>query len=366
MSDNIFVCYTPLQIFNSINIVYHNINQTRGNSDILIETSFLGAKRIAENLRESGLFTDVILFSNYKSRNKIIHKILTLTGFISTHVSLYYIYRLKKLKNKKYKYVYSSVLPVLIFNLKNFFNIEAVNLFEDGLYSYLLFPYKQIPMSCKVIDRIANISRRKLTIGDFFLYVPEFFQGENNKEIRPLPVIKSNAAYLEICKKIFGYKRNNLYYDHNFIYLRTITSEIHGLKQLDEETFFIDEIYSRMLIRSHPRESHEKNSRVIKDEINNLWELEVLHSVSNNHVLISYFSTAQFIPKILCNTEPYLIFTYKIWKMKPDSEYLRMDKLINRLRKAYTQPDKIYVPESMDVYYKCIMMLNKSIKEKCL
>lgn len=59
---SIFVCYTPFQVFNALNLVIHNVNGTGGHSDICVERNFAHAGEIAEQLKKSGLFGRVYEF----------------------------------------------------------------------------------------------------------------------------------------------------------------------------------------------------------------------------------------------------------------------------------------------------------------
>jgi hypothetical protein len=80
-----------------------------------------------------------------------------------------------------------------------------------------------------------------------------------------------------------------------------------------------------------------------------MWELISLLELSSNHVLISWFSTAQFTPNMLHRKEPWVIFLYEIFRDGVSEEsYKEMIKLTNILKMNYTNKHKIIVPNSVE------------------
>ena len=86
------------------------------------------------------------------------------------------------------------------------------------------------------------------------------------------------------------------------------------------------------------------------DTTNNMWEMECAKQITESHILIGCFSTAQFTPKLIFNVEPTIVFTYKLYKnMSVDVE-----QTVERLREIYTNPEKVVVLDSLSELQKLV------------
>jgi hypothetical protein len=71
--------------------------------------------------------------------------------------------------------------------------------------------------------------------------------------------------------------------------------------------------------------------------------MECQNSITNNHVLMSFFSTAAFSPKIIYDKEPYVIFLHKITGFN----FFNADILIYRLQSMYADSEKVMQPKNV-------------------
>ena len=102
------------------------------------------------------------------------------------------------------------------------------------------------------------------------------------------------------------------------------------------------------LVRIHPRSGRRYNE-VLVDYGDNMWELECLSNITNEHILIGDCSNAQFSPKILANKEPYLFFAYRLFYSYHDLEDPNnYEKQIDQIRKVYSRKDKIFIPKNVE------------------
>ena len=86
-----------------------------------------------------------------------------------------------------------------------------------------------------------------------------------------------------------------------------------------------------------------------KDAYCNLWELECINQIDDRNILISAFSTTQFMPKILKDVEPTVLFTYRLLLSDLDDPFLKdFANLIDDFRGLYRNPEKIYVPATFE------------------
>ena len=72
-------------------------------------------------------------------------------------------------------------------------------------------------------------------------------------------------------------------------------------------------------------------------------DLEAADFVNEDSILISFFSTAAFTPKLLYGKEPYLLFLYKLIR----EPVFHADQVVDGLRRCYFRPEKIMVPETI-------------------
>jgi hypothetical protein len=94
------------------------------------------------------------------------------------------------------------------------------------------------------------------------------------------------------------------------------------------------------LLRLHPRDKEEKTIGRI-DPGKGQWELRCGWELTDDHILVGAFSTAQFTPKWLYDKEPFVIFTFDMI-FKEQSEYKnKVDEMICEFAKTYRNPDKV-------------------------
>lgn len=94
------------------------------------------------------------------------------------------------------------------------------------------------------------------------------------------------------------------------------------------------------MLRLHPRDKEEKTKGRI-DPGKGQWELRCGWELTDDHILVGAFSTAQFTPKWLYDKEPFVIFTFDMI-FKEQSEFKnRVDEMICEFAKTYRDPDKV-------------------------
>ena len=72
------------------------------------------------------------------------------------------------------------------------------------------------------------------------------------------------------------------------------------------------------------------------DTVNNMWELECINTITDKHILVSFFSTVQFSPKMIANKQPYVIFLYKLFLSNLDGlEIPGFEEMIQQLKDKY-------------------------------
>jgi hypothetical protein len=98
---------------------------------------------------------------------------------------------------------------------------------------------------------------------------------------------------------------------------------------------------------------------------NDLWELICARQITDNHVLISGYSTAQFSPKFLYNKEPWLIFTFKLYTgFFSDQKIESMQEVIERIRNGYENKEKLLIPKNVEELKEALVRIDHIQKKE--
>lgn len=354
----LFICSSQYAILNSINAVLNNVEECKSNADIVIFHRTDDMKNLSERIKEDKLFGNVYDFPFINNMNAIMLMLLFvfpkffLSKMCLTDKSLFLV------KNRYNVLVSQSQLYASLF--RRIFKNAEVYLIEDGLSSYTSRTVD--PLRRSVYFSLANkIFFKGTLLTDVkiqLLYEPKMYSGEIDNIIKlPTHNSKNNILY----NRVFEYKYNFIYNSHIFVYIGT---PLYGLKALmlnpnktiddfDDKCKFIVESAMKaskkteFIYRTHPIENVDEDyyKKYCKFDIcNNMWEIECQNTITDNHILVSFFSTAAFTPKLLYSKEPYVIFLYKILGV----EFFNADELVYCLRSTYSNPQKVILPKSID------------------
>ena len=370
----LFVCSTQFTIFNCINEVLNDPEKYNGKTDIVLFHQTKGTIKLSEKLKESKIFNKIY---NFPFINNV-HSIFLLILFIFPRFILRRLCLNEesvRFKKNHYNAIFSqSLLYASLFKVFN--KNSSTYLIEEGLSSYTgraLDVRRRRPLF-----RLVNKTfLRHFFIADIkgqLLYKPELYCGEKGSETYlPITVPKHSAIF----NKIFAYTSNDLYRSHKFVYLgapywglRKLISNPDIAKKEDKDLerkckSLVDrsmkaQTKSTFIYRVHPiEEINEKfyESFCILDRCKNMWEIECQNSLTDEHVLMSFFSTASFTPKLLYGKEPYIIFLDNL----TGYEFLNFADFTNGLKSLYKNPDKIMLPRSEDELFSIIKNLSKRI-----
>lgn len=357
-----FVIAMPFQAMNEINFVLNDVEKSKGKSDAYIYHMFKGSEELSERIKESGVFNNVYDFREYKEYNPVVNKFVTLIRLFNPKLALKMNCKGKiPLDRKNYKSIYVSYPLAFMIDLHNAFPRADVFFIEDGTGAYFGNIADRSSNLFKKIDKIFFDGQKSINPIAIYYSNPQLSKSTLEAEKRALPTIdkKENLAVLE---KIFGYKENSIYRDNKIIYLTQPLEEREGfIKENQEkiEKVIEDTFSSSVVARVHPRHFGVEFDKMQIDTYANLWELECINQISDENVLIGAFSTSQFMPKILKNVEPTIIFTYKMLFTNLDDEFWKgTDKFIADFKSLYSKQNKIYVPETLDELEKLLAQIN--------
>jgi hypothetical protein len=347
----VFICSTEYTVLNALNLVLSERANKNLASDIVIFNRTEKVKKLSARLKKSSLFNCV---SDYRFINNTHAFLLALVVLFPRHMLNYFFSEdgAGRLRKNRYDFIVAqSILYAVIF--KSFNKKARVYLLEEGLSSYTgrTIDTQKRSMSFRLFNSFFLKNDSKEFLDGQFLYQPEFYAG-NRIRLLSLPVHDENNS--EIYNEAFDYQECEFYKSCSFVYLGaplfglkdllTKPSEAAlGLEQKGREVLgkVIDTIDpGNFVYRPHPLEKLEERANdasVNVDYSVNMWEVQCQNGITDEHVIVSFFSTGAFTPKLLHDKEPYVIFLYNIL----DAEFFNADKLIDNFRSSYRNPEKI-------------------------
>ena len=354
-----FFANTPLHVLNCLNMVWHDVEETRGNSILFVFKQFSGFDHMIGKIQDTGLFQHVYecKMPNKKDEGKLEHYIHRLGELLLPKRHLEAWTDCRPIKDTFDIIVMPAPLrfPTILYDVNRTAEVWFI---EDGTVNYY----------GNILDHFG--SKRKYLIRAFFnkgqdvirptrVYVnnAEYAHGVYEAEIKQLPrYVGCEKGYISFLRDVFG--STDRYLNKKIVYLSFPVEELdnrrkHLLKGIHRKTIESLSAYSEVtIVKRHPREREVDFYGLDMEEQNTLWEMLCLDSINDESILISYCSTAQFTPKYLFDKEPYLVFTYQLYHDLMDNEGRRQSNtlLVESLKKEYRNPEKIIVTETLEEY----------------
>lgn len=346
MTKSLFLCGSKYTLFNCINLA-NSVEFQNSICDIIVFCD-KGLEKVAENLSKVGIFRKVIK-ADFVNNYSLIKKI-----------KLFLVPKAFKEKETLQEDNYDRLIVQSLFYaslVSRRINYKEIYLIEEGLSTYTSRVYSSKKRS--IFFNLFNaIFMRKNTVHVNGCYVYNSkLMVSNDIKTKDLPQISKETD--EILKKVFMYTRK----DKSVRYITFLGSPYYGIRDLLENPKLAsrqfedccDEIVKKILgscgksiiYRKHPREniSYEGTfDNLTIDSNDNIWELISEDEITNDSIIISFFSTAAFTPKILYNTEPYVIFLYGILNEK----VFNADLLVQGLKGSYKNSSKVLIPKTID------------------
>ena len=356
VEKNLFYCDTPLQLFNSINFVINNQMDSRGKSDLVVVHQFRDSQNIVDRIREKKIFNNVYDAYALEKKSGIYSKLSTLFRVLFPRKTVR-----KCLKSEwqhmkyHYRYYFLSFLTPASISLQLSNPCADVMLMEDGLGTYIGDIEADFTSSlCKSINKYFLDNRMSLNPKAIILNNPQICHSSINSEFIKLPDLDRNSECIKILQYIFDYKDDERDLK-DIIYMTQPLADLRDcIPEAEQRLMYVlQEIAEQknVEIRVHPRQKDFDTMGLPVSDNSKMWELECINHINNNHILISAYSTALFMPKILNNSEPTLIFVYKLLLSKEEQGKLaEMETFISDFAKEYKDPSRIYIPNSIEEF----------------
>lgn len=359
MKKTAFVCDTPYQLFNILNLIFHNENDQ---ADLFLSVFFDQAESVYKRLIEKKVFHNVTLIKpHYRERNEgrwhwyLRHA----RTYLRPNWTLCSDVMDGTICDFRYDEIYAcSMISFTVCLLQ--VNPDAdFFLVEDGIGSYLFDNvHDGISRMHKIFSKLLHVGANVRVPRCLYLYETSQFVPPTKVEIRSMP--HPTHDFLKYAADIFGQKA---YRDRSAIRWIWLTQPIDGNPQYQRVDDEIRNVLLRyresVLVRKHPRDERENCYKdFCLDDKESVWELNIPNMDIDGKVLIGNCSTAQFVPKLIYDREPRLIFTNLLYGDIYRSDwYLRIIEAIGEFRRLYRQPDKIGMPETIEEFEQMIKML---------
>lgn len=342
----VFVCWTPYQIFNAVNFVLHDVEGAKNNADIYIYHEFSNAEKISAVLKQLPIFLHVydvkvydrkkVWYSKWNKVKRLFFPYLTVKRYLQSDIDV---------RQQGYTTLIISGNNLFSVNLYNCISNLKVYFIDDGTGSYYgdMRSRDMTPLY-KIFNRLFHRGPLSYKVEKIYMNNKACCQTTISENVVQLPRVKPGSEVIAALKKVFSYQQNCLYTDKKYIYFTQPLAETAiGDSAETVENAILTAVQDHVLVRVHPRQDKDAYADYTIDTVNNQWELECAEQITDAHVLIGAFSTAQFTPKMLYDKEPTVIFTYKLY----GNGLAYADKTVAMLRNMYKEPQKVIVAESL-------------------
>lgn len=351
------VCDTAYQVLNAVNFVYHLKQETGHTADIYIGHQFHGSRDVACRLQKEGLFDCVYSYLPKKPNGGALQKLKRLVEIAVPAFGVKQML-MDPVPKKAYDTLMMSMATHFSVSMAFLYPKAQIWYYEDGTGSYSGDTgISMMRGGNRMVYRLLGKNLDRIAGEALYLNNPGFATERITLEIRPLPVLaEAPEALRQMLHRIWDIACPDYYVRHKVIYLTEPNDDGQpGYDRIHRLSAQLLKRYAKDgLTRPHPRQLQMEADGLELDTHRDLWELVCAEQIGNGHILMSIYSTAQWIPKILFDKEPSLIFTYRaVPGLIPGDDFSHMDAAVKRLRDSYRNPEKIHVPDSEEALEQC-------------
>lgn len=352
---HLFICATPLQVMTAINLRVSELLNDDVTLYILDHSNH--HKEMYKKASSAKLFKKVVLLKTKAFNKHWLQKYKISRYFIKAVEYLNYENIAAKIADDMTIYDKfwvsfmdrSSWLIFLSYKKRNK-NLE-LNFFEDGIGSYQLLTVPQNSMD-KKLSHILGFKSVFEEMQALYLYEPSLAINT----LYPSVAIKSlnkitNTDMKNLLNEVFTFQSRDLeLLENRYIFFDSpFQSDEVNKEQLEIIDFFMKRLEDSFCVKLHP--STLLNDEEYKGHVSTVrisMEMLCLNANVSDNVFISVLSTVGIAPKLMFDQEPVVIFLYKIislGKLKHIGNDFFM--FIEAFKDTYTNPDRIFIPESM-------------------
>lgn len=359
-----FFCETPYQFVCGMNLVYSVFKEET--TVFLTRDMFKSEVKFDIDGSQYGYITKIFYVERYLERKNIFKLIYGkikqfFIGRYEYYMRLFVPDITKEYLERDYEKIigikYSSAATCLYHCLKN---KPAVYQIEEGIGEYLIFDME----SNNEFDITKYVQIK-------YLSEPKLYPFQDSR-IRKMPKLCEDRLFRDTLEHVFHFRKELGIYKR-FIYFDQPIGGDYEIEDFELAEKKCLSVFEKILededfvIKRHPRNQKGIATRFSAFHTIAPWEccLSELDNLDES-VLISISSTALLTPKLLGGKEPYLIILTRLFtesmKSRGNMEEAVIDKiavLFEKTRQLYNNPNKIFMPESLDELEEILLMLKK-------
>lgn len=363
-----FICWRPYQIFNAINLLYNNVEDTKGNSDIYIQDIPAMTKLIPE-ISKLGCFNHIYTYTEKNRGDGVGITPLKMAGIYAMRTVSFIAPKRAIKKNCPQIQAFAGEYDVILCSGWISFSMEFANcnpnakfiLFEDGAGNYVSNIIENLPLKEKAYYSILKGFFKKgplvIKVTGMYVYEPSAMAVSRKYPVYAMP--KITEEIYDILAKVFKYDQDDgTYRDDSIVFLDQPYKKYGDNYDQDQVISFLAKS-PQFVCRRHPiQKVNERN--LYEDKKRPMWELAAKRFNSNT-VLVSIFSTTQLTPALIYGVYPTLVFLYKINDEKGSDTYMRKKNFIDLFRLQYQ--GIIYEPETFQEFVANMNSIRESARQ---
>lgn len=349
-----FISSTPHQTWNSIIMTKKMFPQER--CDLFLLDICSNYIEIAENLRKEDVFENIYpcqiaKFQCNSIKNPITRKIKKCIYFIGWKHFLHQSVTIAKQYDRVITASNDEPSCFLMSRMKALNPLIKPYYFEDGANDYIADAYPKHHGFKKNFGKLFGIN---YNIGDSIdtTYVaspPCVASDQYTPEAIPTIYPDKDLELKSILNRVFSC--DPFVINERSVFLFSPSRSIESAEKSHKIVHKIVGRYGvdKLLFKDHPRLPAEgyEGIRKYPQEKETLWECVCLNNDCSNKVLISVFSSSMYVPKLLFNQEPILVFLFRlIPAFNNEKREKSFYDFVLRLQGIYSNSSKVFIPET--------------------
>lgn len=336
---------------------------------VVINATFKNAGKYAERLRSTHLFDVVCLLDPVYGG--LVHPTIR-ASLCKEEECLRRLMRVySSLKDRRFDVLVCPGAVTLAIDLKRYFVPDGYTiLLDDGTGSRygtiaksfsclddIITPgeleyctSEAIRLVAKKVFRLITGDKYILNIRGILLFGATAYEAKIYSKIRVMPLSTEGCCFQEIVKQVFIPQESITSYANKLVFFGYPDNVSETLLSVEAEVVqtLQHRFGNRLLYRMHPRRTNTERlaEGVIVDKGDEMWEaLWAIGKCNDDAALIGFGSTAQVAPKVFFGKEPIVVFLHQL-SASSQKQIVSSDRAVDDLRRRYTNPNKICVPQS--------------------
>lgn len=342
---NIFICSTEYQLFNIVNII--NTYYIDDENVLFILDCIAYNKKLKEIAKKANIFTDIKIITAGPINGTLKSYIVTLRCIFGKKFSSINVGEISRVFIT-FTEIYSRILACEI--LKQYPRCELY-FYEDGMASYTNILSKK--NAYNKTNRLLKLKYGSYLIEHccgLYIYKTEYVM-KNDFEIilKQIPSIAVNSEYAKKLYDIFANESMDKIINKEFIFFDSWFNSKQDIEDSDRTTEkLLSCLKNRIIVKPHPSNMKKwNNTDVPIFKSGDSFEIYYLMHSFEKNVLISAFSTACLLPKLIFDEEPRVILLYNLYRNYPD-QWENRDAIYKKIRESYHNVNDFFIPSSSE------------------